>query len=150
GSLSSARLTMDRLSFLFSLDRRISRRQINSDRRAVSWLAAYRRCPAGLFREAVHLAQTQTGPSRSFGRKKWIKNACQYLGRNANAGIVQFEHHKCATQAISLSTPKKLDPANCQRQGSAVRHCVTGVHTKVQQRKFEFALVDTDAARTAV
>src|SRR5262249_41528781 len=120
-------------------------------RRAVSWLALYRRRPAGLFREAVHLAQTQTGPlSRSFGREKRIKNVRHGLSRNANAGIGQFERHKCATQAVRVSTSEKLDPANCQRQDSAIRHCVTGVHTKVQQSKLEFALVDMDAARTAV
>src|SRR5262249_24158237 len=50
----------------------------------------------------------------------------------------------------SLSSSKKLDPANRQRQDSAIRHCVTGVHAKVQHRKFEFALVDMNAARTTV
>src|SRR5262249_12830431 len=58
GSISRAWLAVDRLRFLLSQDRRISRRQIKTDRRAVSWLAAYRRRPTGLFREAVHLAQT--------------------------------------------------------------------------------------------
>src|SRR5258708_32122946 len=63
GSLSGAWLAIDRLSFLFHLGRRrIGRRQINADGRAMSWLAVYRRRSAGLFREAVHLAQTQTGP----------------------------------------------------------------------------------------
>src|SRR5882672_9521784 len=132
GSLSSAWLAVDRLGFLFNLDRRISRRQINTDRRAVSWLAVYRRRSAGLFREAVHLAQTQTGPlSRSLGREKRIKNVRQGRSRNANAGISQFERHKCAAQGISASAAKKRDPANCQRQDAAIRHGVAGVHTEV-------------------
>ena len=67
-------------------------RQIDANRRALPVLTVDFHVSAGLFDEAVHLAEPKSGAvAKFFGRKEWLKGAIQHARRHAAAGIAHAD-----------------------------------------------------------
>ena len=108
---------------------------------------------AGLFDEAVNLAQPESGALAGFfGREKRLKGALDHVVRHARAGIGHGDLHVLAglhVATLAAIAVVEIGVAGLDGQFAAFRHGVAGVHRKIENGGFEFGSVGLDRPHAA-
>ena len=103
---------------------------------------------AGLFDEAVDLAQPETGAlPRLLGREERVEGLLLHLARHAGAGVAHRDQHILPDgHAGILLRVARVDEgvAGLDRQPARAGHGVLGIDDEIEDRRLHLARVDLD------
>ncbi len=104
--------------------------------------------PAGLFDEAVHLAQPEAGAlARLFGREERLEGALDHLLGHAGAGVGDRDLHVLAGLHVDILPTiafVEIGVAGLDGQFAAFRHGVAGIDRKVENGAFQLGGIGLD------
>ena len=122
-------------------------RQIERDHRAATDRTGDGRRAAGLLRETVDLAQTE---SRAFadllGREIRLEYVRQNVGSDPAAGIGDADSDELATEPLLRRLALEHHRLDRDAERAAPRHRIAGVHREIEYGEFELARIDLDRA----
>src|SRR5579871_1759024 len=128
-------------------------RQVELERRAVADFAVDLHMAARLLNKSVDLRETEAGSvADALGCKERIERFRPDLGRHPRPGIRYGEHHILAWHDLSLCGGVSLVEVNVRglkRELSPIRHRISSIYRKVENRKLELIRIDMCAPYTA-
>jgi len=96
-----------------------------------------------LLDEAVHLAETQTGPLIDrLGGEERFENALLDIGGNPEAGVGNRYRGEFTAQVGRQGIVRRVNTAHGDFNLAAARHCVASIERQVEQRDLQFGAID--------